>query len=176
VLSRNGVPFDFLDRTSGKGQAVLRDIGATAERGPVVVLFDGRVLDDPSASDVAAALGVRTTPEPRPYDVTVVGTGPAGLAAAGYGASEGLRTAVLEAEAIGGQAGTSSMIRNYLGFPRGSSGADLAHRAQEQARLSAPSSSADRAPWACARTAPAGSLRSATATRSPAVPSSSRPA
>jgi len=135
LLSRNGVPFDFLDVTSEEGRAVLRDAGAHAERLPAVVLFDGRVLPDPSGAEIAEALGVRTRPDPRPYDVTVVGAGPAGLAAAVYGASEGLRTVVLEAEAIGGQAGTSSMIRNYLGFPRGISGADLAQRAQEQAWL-----------------------------------------
>ncbi len=135
LLSRNGVPFDFLDVTSEQGRAVLREIGAGTERLPLVVLFDGRVLDDPSGAEIAAALGVRTRPDPQPYDVTIVGAGPAGLAAAVYGASEGLRTAVLEAEAIGGQAGTSSMIRNYLGFPRGISGADLAQRAQEQAWL-----------------------------------------
>jgi thioredoxin reductase (NADPH) len=135
LLSRNGVPYDFLDVTSEEGLAVLREAGADADRLPAVVLFDGRVLTDPSGAEIAAALGVRTRPDPRPYDVTVVGAGPAGLAAAVYGASEGLRTAVLEAEAIGGQAGTSSMIRNYLGFPRGIPGADLAQRAQEQAWL-----------------------------------------
>jgi thioredoxin reductase (NADPH) len=135
LLSRNGVPFDFLDVASPQGRAALREAGAAAARAPVVVLFDGRVLEDPSGRQIAEALGVRTRPDPRAYDVTVVGAGPAGLAAAVYGASEGLRTAVLETEAIGGQAGTSSMIRNYLGFPRGISGAELAQRAQEQAWL-----------------------------------------
>src|SRR5437660_228723 len=76
-----------------------------------------------------------TTPSPETYDLAIVGAGPAGLAAAGYGASEGLRTLVIELEAIGGQAGTSSLIRNYLGFPRGISGGALAHRAWEQAVL-----------------------------------------
>jgi alkyl hydroperoxide reductase subunit AhpF len=99
----------------------------------VVVGFDGRVLVDPSNAELAQALGIKTRPEPITYDVTVVGAGPAGLAAAMYGASEGLVTAVLEHEAEGGQAGTSSMIRNYLGFPRGVSGAELASRAYEQA-------------------------------------------
>jgi thioredoxin reductase (NADPH) len=135
LLSRNGAPFDFIDVATEEGQAVLRRAGADASRLPVVVLFDGRVLPDPSGTEIAAALGVRTRPDPQPYDVTIVGAGPAGLAAAVYSASEGLRTAVLEAEAFGGQAGTSSMIRNYPGFPRGISGADLAQRAQEQAWL-----------------------------------------
>jgi thioredoxin reductase (NADPH) len=103
------------------------------ERLPVVVNFDGLVLVDPSNAQLAHALGIKTRPEAVTYDVAVVGAGPAGLAAAMYGASEGLVTAVLEHEALGGQAGTSSMIRNYLGFPRGVSGAELAQRAYEQA-------------------------------------------
>jgi thioredoxin reductase (NADPH) len=135
LLSRSSVAFDFLDVSSEEGRALLRAVGADEEALPVVVLFDGRVLRDPSGVQIAGALGMRTRPDPQPYDVTVVGAGPAGLAAAVYGASEGLRTAVLEAEAIGGQAGTSSMIRNYLGFPRGIAGADLAQRAYEQAWL-----------------------------------------
>ncbi|MGZ4480541.1 MAG: FAD-dependent oxidoreductase [Nocardioidaceae bacterium] len=135
LLSRNSVPFEFVDHSSAEGRSLLQDAGARACRLPIVVLFDGRVLEDPSGADIAGALGVRTRPDDRLYDVTVIGAGPAGLAAAVYGASEGLRTAVLEPEAIGGQAGTSSMIRNYLGFPRGVSGADLAQRAFEQAWL-----------------------------------------
>ncbi|MGY1664876.1 FAD-dependent oxidoreductase [Geodermatophilus sp. SYSU D00696] len=135
LLSRNSVPFDFLDVGSEEGRALLGEVGAVAAALPVVVLFDGRVLESPSGVEIAGALGMRTQPDPRPYDVTIVGAGPAGLAAAVYGASEGLRTAVLEAEAIGGQAGTSSMIRNYPGFPRGITGADLAQRAYEQAWL-----------------------------------------
>jgi thioredoxin reductase (NADPH) len=135
LLSRNSVPFDFLDGSSEEGRALLREVGADAEALPVVVLFDGQVLPSPSGVEIAGALGMQTRPDPRPYDVAVVGAGPAGLAAAVYGASEGLRTAVLEAEAIGGQAGTSSMIRNYLGFPRGIAGAALAQRAYEQAWL-----------------------------------------
>ena len=100
---------------------------------PALVLFDGRVLANPSNAEVAEALGVQTKPRVGHYDVTVVGAGPAGLAAAVYGASEGLSTVVLEPEAIGGQAGTSSLIRNYLGFPMGVSGEDLAVRAYTQA-------------------------------------------
>lgn len=135
LLSRSSVAFDFLDVDSEEGRTLLGEVGADVGALPVVVLFDGQVLREPSGVEIAGALGMRTRPDPRPYDVTVVGAGPAGLAAAVYGASEGLRTAVLEAEAIGGQAGTSSMIRNYLGFPRGIAGADLAQRAYEQAWL-----------------------------------------
>ena len=88
-----------------------------------MALFDGRILADPSNAEVGEALGVQTKPGGGCYDVTVIGAGPAGLAAAVYGASEGLATVVLEPEAIGGQAGTSSLIRNYLGFPPGSAAA-----------------------------------------------------
>jgi thioredoxin reductase (NADPH) len=133
LLSRNSIPFGFYPVDSEEGRRLLASVRATAELLPVVALYDGRVLADPSNTEVAEALGVRTHPEPITYDLTVVGAGPAGLAAAVYGASEGLRTIVLEHEAIGGQAGSSSMIRNYLGFPRGVSGAELAERAYQQA-------------------------------------------
>src|SRR6266516_4475205 len=96
-------------------------------------MFDGRVLENPSNGQLAATIGMRTSPGAGLYDVAVIGAGPAGLAAAVYGASEGLSTVVLEPEAIGGQAGTSSHIRNYLGFPTGVSGEDLAVRAYTQA-------------------------------------------
>ena len=99
----------------------------------MILLFDGQVLANPSNTEVAAALGVKTRPGAAQYDVAVIGAGPAGLAAAVYGASEGLSTVVLEPEAIGGQAGTSSRIRNYLGFPTGVSGGELALRAFTQA-------------------------------------------
>jgi thioredoxin reductase (NADPH) len=133
LLSRNGIPFGFYPVDGEEGRRLLASVGATGERLPVVVLFDGRVMADPSNAELAEALAVRTHPEPVTYDLAVVGAGPAGLAAAVSGASEGLRTTVLEPEAIGGQAGSSSMIRNYLGFPRGVSGAELAQRAYEQA-------------------------------------------
>jgi thioredoxin reductase (NADPH) len=132
-LSRNGIPFGFCAVDSQEDRALLERAGVEGERLPVVVLFDGRVLVNHSNAELAAALGIKTRPEATTYDVTVVGAGPAGLGAAMYGASEGLGTAVLEHEALGGQAGTSSMIRNYLGFPRGVSGAELAQRAYEQA-------------------------------------------
>jgi thioredoxin reductase (NADPH) len=135
MLSRNGIPFGFYPVDLEEGRQLLGAVGAAGERLPVVVLFDGRVLVDPSNAALGEALDVRTRPEAITYDVTVVGAGPAGLAAAVSGSSEGLRTVVVEPEAIGGQAGSSSMIRNYLGFPRGISGAELAERACQQAWL-----------------------------------------
>ena len=95
---------------------------------------DGERLADPTPQQVAAKLGLRTRAEMEFYDLAIVGGGPAGLAAAVYGASEGLRTVMVEREAPGGQAGLSSRIENYLGFPSGLSGADLARRAVAQAR------------------------------------------
>ena len=131
LLGRNGVPFSFYPADSPEGQRLLEQGSGKAL--PTVVMFDGRVLADPSNAEVAEALGVPTKPGSGRYDVTVIGAGPAGLAAAVYGASEGLSTVVVEPEAIGGQAGTSSLIRNYLGFPSGVSGGDLAVRAYAQA-------------------------------------------
>lgn len=144
LLGRNGVPFGFHPAGSPEGQRLLEEAGAAAAGAghvagaagktlPVVVLFDGRVLVDPTNAEVAEALGVPIRPGGGRYDVTVIGAGPAGLAAAVYGASEGLSTVVLEPEAIGGQAGSSSLIRNYLGFPSGVSGEELAVRAYTQA-------------------------------------------
>jgi thioredoxin reductase (NADPH) len=100
----------------------------------VVRLADGEVMIAPQVRDVAHRLGLQTSPRSADYDVAVIGGGPAGLAAAVYGASEGLRTIVIEREAPGGQAGTSSRIENYLGFPNGISGVELAIRALQQAR------------------------------------------
>jgi len=102
---------------------------------PAAVLYDGRVLRDLSTMKMARALGGRDLPpQNSPVDVTIVGAGPAGLAAAVYAAAEGFRVLILESLAVGGQAGTSSMIRNYLGFPWGISGRDLAERASRQAQ------------------------------------------
>src|SRR4030095_9699629 len=99
------------------------------------VRFDGTVLVQPSYADIVSSLGLRTRPDISTCDVAIVGGGPAGLAAAVYAASEGLRTLVLERDVPGGQAGTSSLIRNYLGFPGGLSGDDLTNRALEPAWL-----------------------------------------
>ncbi|HTT55288.1 MAG TPA: NAD(P)/FAD-dependent oxidoreductase [Streptosporangiaceae bacterium] len=132
LLDRNAVPFGFYPVGTERGQALLRR-AAPAAALPVLLLFDGRALANPSNTEVAEALGVKTRPGSTQYDLAVIGAGPAGLAAAVYGASEGLSTVMLEPEAIGGQAGTSSRIRNYLGFPTGVSGGELALRAFTQA-------------------------------------------
>jgi thioredoxin reductase (NADPH) len=133
LLARGSVPFGFYPRDSPEGQAALRRLGVSDSAGPVVSLATGVVLVDPANAEIAKALGLDVRPAGQVYDVVIVGAGPAGLAAAVYAASEGLRTALLEREAFGGQAGTSSRIRNYLGFPDGVSGAELAQRAYEQA-------------------------------------------
>jgi thioredoxin reductase (NADPH) len=133
ILERNGVAYAFHAADSEAGRALLAAAGPGAARFPVALLADGRVLADPSDVAVAEAFGVPTRPERRGFDLVVVGAGPAGLSAAVYGASEGLETVVVEPEAVGGQAGTSSLIRNYLGFPRGVSGAALARQAYLQA-------------------------------------------
>jgi thioredoxin reductase (NADPH) len=135
MLGRNTVPFGFYDADSDDGERLLREYRVDASRLPAVILHDGSVLHDPAPIDVANALGVQTHPASEVYDLAIIGAGPAGLAAAVYGASEGLRTVVIEPQAIGGQAGTSSMIRNYLGFPRGVSGGELTFRAWEQSLL-----------------------------------------
>jgi len=134
MLGRNGVAFGFYDAATDEGREVLRDAGLDEPPElPVAVVFGGRVLVDPTNRDVAEALGVRSRPSSDECDLLVVGAGPAGLAAAVYGSSEGLSTVVLEREALGGQAGQSTMIHNYLGFPAGISGDELTFRAYEQA-------------------------------------------
>ena len=133
ILARNSVPFGFNRSDSAEGRQALARLGVDQPAGPVVALFNGIVLVDPGNAEVAEALGAEVRPARSAYDVIIVGAGPAGLAAAVYAASEGLATVLLELEAFGGQAGTSSRIRNYLGFPRGISGAELAWRAYEQA-------------------------------------------
>jgi thioredoxin reductase (NADPH) len=134
VLARNGVPHAFFASDSPEGQRLLARTGLQASDCPVVITFDGRVLADPSNAELARAYGVSTElGEERDFDVIVIGAGPAGLAAGVSASSEGLRTLVAEGEAIGGQAGSSSLIRNYLGFSRGVSGAELAQRAYQQA-------------------------------------------
>jgi len=132
LFSRIGVPYRFVPADAEEGRALRAETAADAAL-PLLAFRSGTVLSDPSVERVAQALGFATEPEPVPCDVAVVGGGPAGLAAAVYAASEGLRTTVIEPTIPGGQAGTSSRIRNYLGFPNGVSGRDLANRALEQA-------------------------------------------
>ena len=133
LLARNNVPFGFHPSDSPEGQAALRRLDVSEPAGPVLSLSTGAVLVDPASVEVAQALGLEVRPAQGIHDVVIVGAGPAGLAAAVYAASEGLRTALLERETFGGQAGTSSRIRNYLGFPDGVSGTELAQRAYQQA-------------------------------------------
>jgi thioredoxin reductase (NADPH) len=135
ALTRNTVPIGFYAVESDEGRRLVNEYNLDLERLPAVILHSGSVLYSPSVVEVAAAIGVHTTPSRDLYDVAIVGAGPAGLAAGVYGASEGLRTIVIESESIGGQAGSSSLIRNYLGFPRGLSGEELAFRAWEQMLL-----------------------------------------
>ena len=134
-LSRISVPYSFLENSSEEGQQLLREHHLEGAQVPVVVYRDGAVLVDPSHADLMGALGFRPDPGVRSCDVAIIGAGPAGLAAAVYAASEGLRTVMVEPELPGGQAGTSSLIRNYLGFPHGLSGGSLTNRAIEQAWL-----------------------------------------
>jgi thioredoxin reductase (NADPH) len=133
LLQRSGLPFLFHALDSDEGRALLRRVQRPDGPFPVLVRFDGAVLTDPTNEEVAVALGVRHSAEEGTFDLVVVGAGPAGLSAAVYGASEGLRTIVVDRETIGGQAGTSSLIRNYLGFPLGVGGAELCNRALDQA-------------------------------------------
>jgi thioredoxin reductase (NADPH) len=133
-LARNHIPYQWLNVESADAKAALSSIGGEHAALPVVILQDGSTLADPSLSNLASRVGLRTHTQTNFFDLVIVGGGPAGLAAAVYGASEGLKTVIVEQEAPGGQAGLSSRIENYLGFPSGLSGADLARRAVAQAR------------------------------------------
>ena len=130
-LARNQVPYRFLDVERDEDAAAVLD--AAGGKMPTVLLPDGDRLIQPDRAELAARIGMHTAAEAPFYDLIVIGGGPAGLAGAVYGSSEGLHTAMLEREAPGGQAGTSSRIENYLGFPTGISGGDLARRAVTQA-------------------------------------------
>jgi thioredoxin reductase (NADPH) len=134
VLSRLGVPYQYLDDDSARGQQVLREAGMEGADLPVASFYDGTVLADPSKADLLGALGFQTTVEPGTCDVVIAGAGPAGMAAAVYAASEGLATTVLD-PMPGGQAGTSPLIRNYPGFPHGLPGEELTFRLIEQTWL-----------------------------------------
>jgi thioredoxin reductase (NADPH) len=129
-----GIPHGFYDVTSAAGKRLLEDLRLGPERLPVLVLLDGTPLVGPTNPEIVDALGAKG-PDDLSCDLAIVGAGPAGLAAAVYGASEGLETIVVERDVVGGQAGASSLIRNYLGFPRGISGAELTQRAYQQAWL-----------------------------------------
>jgi thioredoxin reductase (NADPH) len=135
VLSRVGAVFAFYQDDSPAGRQLLAEAGVDGSRLPVFVFFDKRVLVDPTNAELFSDLGVATSAANEVCDVAIIGAGPAGLAAAVYAASEGLRTLLVETVIPGGQAGTSSLIRNYLGFERGISGSDLANRAMQQAWL-----------------------------------------
>jgi len=135
ALSRSSVPYWSFEDTSAEGRRLLRQRHLEGTRLPVVLAMDGTVLVDPSHEDLMAVLGLPSALGTRACDVAIIGAGAAGLAAAVYAASEGLGTVILEPDLPGGQAGTSSLIRNYLGFPRGLSGEDLASRAVDQAWL-----------------------------------------
>jgi thioredoxin reductase (NADPH) len=134
-LARNGVPARWLDvERDSEARELLRVAAVDNDRLPVALLEDGSVLERPTLLELAERLGITHQPSLEHYDLVIVGGGPAGLAAAVYGASEGLRTILVESEAPGGQAGQSSRIENYLGFPRGLQGSELAQRATDQAR------------------------------------------
>lgn len=134
-LSRNRVPYQWVDLDVDlPARALAETLAGGLERLPIVVFPDGSHLVAPTHVELAAKAGMQTQAARPFYDVIVIGGGPAGLANAVYGASEGLRVVIVESHATGGQAGTSSMIENYLGFPSGVTGADLAHRATTQAR------------------------------------------
>src|SRR5215471_12978460 len=133
LLNRNGIPYGFHQKGSVSANRLIEQRGTEIEALPALFLHDGTVLFDPTDAEIMDAVG--ESPRALTCDVAVVGAGPAGLTAAVYAGSEGLRTLVIERHVVGGQAGASSLIRNYLGFPRGISGAELTQRAYQQAWL-----------------------------------------
>jgi len=132
-LARNQVPYRWYSSDEPEGAKLLAAAGADGERLPVVITPDGEALVEPTDAELAGRVGLATKPSAGFYDLVVIGGGPAGLGAAVYGASEGLSTVLVERTATGGQAGQSSRIENYLGFPDGVSGAQLTDRARRQA-------------------------------------------
>ncbi len=135
MMDRYDASYKFYDLDSAEGKALLEKVGRSDGPFPVGILNNGQVLANPSDEDIARAYDTTESIQGGLYDLAIIGAGPAGLSAAVYGASEGLRTIVIERVAPGGQAGTTSRIRNYLGFPSGISGIDLARRAYGQAQL-----------------------------------------
>ncbi len=137
-LARNQVPYQWIDvelaQTDPEVRGLVNSLGPEAQTLPLILFPDGARLAEPPLPAVADKIGLRTRAQTNFYDLAIVGGGPAGLAAAVYGASEGLRTVIIEREAPGGQAGLSSRIENYLGFPSGLTGSDLARRAVAQAK------------------------------------------
>ncbi|HAA10891.1 MAG TPA: fused response regulator/thioredoxin-disulfide reductase, partial [Cytophagales bacterium] len=133
-LAGNLIPYQWLDvEVHEKAKQLLEVNGLEENQGPVVFLEDGTHLIDPALAELGEKVGLKSKAASTMYDVVVIGAGPAGLAASVYGASEGLKTLLIERKAPGGQAGTSSRIENYLGFPSGLSGAELTQRAVAQA-------------------------------------------
>jgi thioredoxin reductase (NADPH) len=133
LLERNGIPFGFHDSASAEAKRLAEERGVELNGSPAVFLLDGSILFDPTDTQIMDAVGEEL--RDLTCEVAVVGSGPAGLTSAVYSGSEGLQTLVIEGHVVGGQAGASSLIRNYLGFPRGISGAELAQRAYQQAWL-----------------------------------------
>jgi thioredoxin reductase (NADPH) len=133
-FERNGIPYGLYPADSSEGKDLLRKEGPGGSRLPVVITFDGRRMIDPSDPELADEFGMSELEETS-CDLAIIGAGPSGLSAGVYAASEGLKTIFIERGVVGGQAGTSSLIRNYLGFPRGISGAELTRRAYQQAWL-----------------------------------------
>ncbi len=133
LLTRNRIHHEFLDSDTEPGRVALEALSVSGDELPLIELLSGQTLADPSDADFANAFGLATAPVKDFYDVVVVGAGPAGLSAAVYGASEGLETLLVESRSVGGQASASALIRNYMGFPRGVSGAELAAEAYQQA-------------------------------------------
>ncbi len=134
-LARNQVPYKWMDLASDPEAVQLLELtGLASKRCPVLIFPDGQILEQPTTLEIADTAGIRGHAEVPLYDLIIIGAGPAGLAAAVYGASEGLRTLIIERDATDGQAGQSTRIENYLEFPSGLSGAELSRRAMTQAR------------------------------------------
>ena len=134
-LTRNQIPYQWLDIEKDREAKILvESVEDREDNLPLVFFPDGSILVEPEPKELADKVGLKTEPTNPFYDLIIVGGGPAGLGAAVYSGSEGLKTLMIEAEAVGGQAGTSSRIENYLGFPNGISGSELARRATSQAK------------------------------------------